>query len=88
MEHRIQLHRLRRTHLVPEDETACAVWGRSLDLRTDPVATLTGSGSGTPPSYGGCTRICSTGRCLDAVAPPRSPPAKARLSAACRAVSV
>ncbi|MFF9764952.1 bifunctional [glutamine synthetase] adenylyltransferase/[glutamine synthetase]-adenylyl-L-tyrosine phosphorylase [Streptomyces caelestis] len=41
MEHRIQLHRLRRTHLVPEDETDLRRLGRSLDLRTDPVATLT-----------------------------------------------
>ncbi|WP_371102526.1 bifunctional [glutamine synthetase] adenylyltransferase/[glutamine synthetase]-adenylyl-L-tyrosine phosphorylase [Streptomyces sp. PU_AKi4] len=41
MEHRIQLHRLRRTHLVPDDEADLRRLGRSLDLRTDPVATLT-----------------------------------------------
>ncbi|MFI1416797.1 bifunctional [glutamine synthetase] adenylyltransferase/[glutamine synthetase]-adenylyl-L-tyrosine phosphorylase [Streptomyces sp. NPDC020731] len=41
MEHRIQLHRLRRTHLVPQDEADLRRLGRSLDLRTDPVATLT-----------------------------------------------
>ncbi|MEU7468204.1 bifunctional [glutamine synthetase] adenylyltransferase/[glutamine synthetase]-adenylyl-L-tyrosine phosphorylase [Streptomyces sp. NPDC044984] len=41
LEHRIQLHRLRRTHLVPEDEADLRRLGRSLDLRTDPVATLT-----------------------------------------------
>ncbi|MET9436988.1 bifunctional [glutamine synthetase] adenylyltransferase/[glutamine synthetase]-adenylyl-L-tyrosine phosphorylase [Streptomyces sp. NPDC006551] len=40
MEHRIQLHRLRRTHLVPEDETDLRRLGRSLGLRTDPVAEL------------------------------------------------
>ncbi|MBT2415432.1 bifunctional [glutamine synthetase] adenylyltransferase/[glutamine synthetase]-adenylyl-L-tyrosine phosphorylase [Streptomyces sp. ISL-12] len=40
MEHRIQLHRLRRTHLVPEDEADLRRIGRSLGLRTDPVATL------------------------------------------------
>ncbi|MGW0816836.1 bifunctional [glutamine synthetase] adenylyltransferase/[glutamine synthetase]-adenylyl-L-tyrosine phosphorylase [Streptomyces viridiviolaceus] len=40
MEHRIQLHRLRRTHLVPEDETDLRRLGRSLGLRTDPVAGL------------------------------------------------
>ncbi|MFI2422934.1 bifunctional [glutamine synthetase] adenylyltransferase/[glutamine synthetase]-adenylyl-L-tyrosine phosphorylase [Streptomyces sp. NPDC018955] len=40
MEHRIQLHRLRRTHLVPEDEADLRRLGRSLELRTDPVATL------------------------------------------------
>ncbi|QCR47229.1 bifunctional [glutamine synthetase] adenylyltransferase/[glutamine synthetase]-adenylyl-L-tyrosine phosphorylase [Streptomyces sp. SGAir0924] len=40
MEHRIQLHRLRRTHLVPEDEADLRRLGRSLGLRTDPVAGL------------------------------------------------
>jgi glutamate-ammonia-ligase adenylyltransferase len=40
MEHRIQLYRLRRTHLVPEDEADLRRLGRSLGLRTDPVATL------------------------------------------------
>ncbi|MEZ7004180.1 bifunctional [glutamine synthetase] adenylyltransferase/[glutamine synthetase]-adenylyl-L-tyrosine phosphorylase [Streptomyces sp. AD55] len=40
MEHRIQLHRLRRTHLVPEDEADLRRLGRSLGLRTDPVTTL------------------------------------------------
>ncbi|WP_181797088.1 bifunctional [glutamine synthetase] adenylyltransferase/[glutamine synthetase]-adenylyl-L-tyrosine phosphorylase, partial [Streptomyces sp. WELS2] len=41
MEHRIQLYRLRRTHLVPEAETDLRRLGRSLGLRTDPVAELT-----------------------------------------------
>ncbi|MEU3945105.1 bifunctional [glutamine synthetase] adenylyltransferase/[glutamine synthetase]-adenylyl-L-tyrosine phosphorylase [Streptomyces sp. NPDC029526] len=41
MEHRIQLHRLRRTHLVPDDESDLRRLGRSLGLRTDPVASLT-----------------------------------------------
>ncbi|MFB6845022.1 bifunctional [glutamine synthetase] adenylyltransferase/[glutamine synthetase]-adenylyl-L-tyrosine phosphorylase [Streptomyces sp. NPDC056373] len=40
MEHRIQLFRLRRTHLVPEDEAELRRIGRSLGLRTDPVADL------------------------------------------------
>ncbi|MEU9349488.1 bifunctional [glutamine synthetase] adenylyltransferase/[glutamine synthetase]-adenylyl-L-tyrosine phosphorylase [Streptomyces griseoloalbus] len=40
MEHRIQLHRLRRTHLVPEDEADLRRLGRSLGLRTEPVTTL------------------------------------------------
>ncbi|KNB52822.1 bifunctional [glutamine synthetase] adenylyltransferase/[glutamine synthetase]-adenylyl-L-tyrosine phosphorylase [Streptomyces caatingaensis] len=40
MEHRIQLHRLRRTHLVPEDEAGLRRLGRSLGFRTDPVAEL------------------------------------------------
>ncbi|MFF7853875.1 bifunctional [glutamine synthetase] adenylyltransferase/[glutamine synthetase]-adenylyl-L-tyrosine phosphorylase [Streptomyces sp. NPDC007904] len=41
LEHRIQLHRLRRTHLVPEDEADLRRLGRSLGLRTDPVTALT-----------------------------------------------
>ncbi|MEV6552947.1 bifunctional [glutamine synthetase] adenylyltransferase/[glutamine synthetase]-adenylyl-L-tyrosine phosphorylase [Streptomyces sp. NPDC051597] len=40
MEHRIQLYRLRRTHLVPEDEADLRRLGRSLGLRTEPVSTL------------------------------------------------
>ncbi|MFD5327658.1 bifunctional [glutamine synthetase] adenylyltransferase/[glutamine synthetase]-adenylyl-L-tyrosine phosphorylase [Streptomyces sp. NPDC127092] len=40
MEHRIQLYRLRRTHLVPEGEDDLRRLGRSLGLRTDPVAEL------------------------------------------------
>ncbi|CAM5315487.1 bifunctional [glutamine synthetase] adenylyltransferase/[glutamine synthetase]-adenylyl-L-tyrosine phosphorylase [Streptomyces fumanus] len=40
LEHRIQLHRLRRTHLVPEDEADLRRIGRSLGLRTDPVGGL------------------------------------------------
>ncbi|MGW0789669.1 bifunctional [glutamine synthetase] adenylyltransferase/[glutamine synthetase]-adenylyl-L-tyrosine phosphorylase [Streptomyces sp. NPDC002911] len=40
MEHRIQLYRLRRTHLVPEAEADLRRLGRSLALRTDPVAEL------------------------------------------------
>ncbi|MET9607165.1 bifunctional [glutamine synthetase] adenylyltransferase/[glutamine synthetase]-adenylyl-L-tyrosine phosphorylase [Streptomyces sp. NPDC006512] len=40
MEHRIQLYRLRRTHLVPEDEHDLRRLGRSMGLRTEPVAEL------------------------------------------------
>ncbi|MET8079336.1 bifunctional [glutamine synthetase] adenylyltransferase/[glutamine synthetase]-adenylyl-L-tyrosine phosphorylase [Streptomyces sp. NPDC005303] len=40
MEHRIQLYRLRRTHLVPEDDTDLRRLGRSLGLRADPVTEL------------------------------------------------
>ncbi|MEV7424680.1 MULTISPECIES: bifunctional [glutamine synthetase] adenylyltransferase/[glutamine synthetase]-adenylyl-L-tyrosine phosphorylase [unclassified Streptomyces] len=40
MEHRIQLYRLRRTHLVPEEEADLRRLGRSLGLRGDPVAEL------------------------------------------------
>ncbi|MFJ3668261.1 bifunctional [glutamine synthetase] adenylyltransferase/[glutamine synthetase]-adenylyl-L-tyrosine phosphorylase [Streptomyces sp. NPDC090106] len=40
MEHRIQLFRLRRTHLVPEDDADLRRIGRSLGLRADPVVDL------------------------------------------------
>lgn len=40
MEHRIQLFRLRRTHLVPEDSADLRRIGRSLGLRGDPVVEL------------------------------------------------
>ncbi|MGW5426099.1 bifunctional [glutamine synthetase] adenylyltransferase/[glutamine synthetase]-adenylyl-L-tyrosine phosphorylase [Streptomyces sp. NPDC004059] len=40
MEHRIQLYRLRRTHLVPVAEEDQRRLGRSLGLRTDPVTEL------------------------------------------------
>lgn len=37
MEHRIQLHRLRRTHLMPENQADLRRLGRSVGLRTEPV---------------------------------------------------
>ncbi|GGO79889.1 glutamate-ammonia-ligase adenylyltransferase [Wenjunlia tyrosinilytica] len=40
MEHRIQLHRLRRTHLVPDNEDDLRRLGRSLGMRTEPVTEL------------------------------------------------
>ncbi|MFJ6700992.1 bifunctional [glutamine synthetase] adenylyltransferase/[glutamine synthetase]-adenylyl-L-tyrosine phosphorylase [Streptomyces sp. NPDC091272] len=40
LEHRIQLYRLRRTHLVPEDEADLRRLGRSLGLRGEPVTEL------------------------------------------------
>ncbi|MFF4668513.1 bifunctional [glutamine synthetase] adenylyltransferase/[glutamine synthetase]-adenylyl-L-tyrosine phosphorylase [Streptomyces sp. NPDC001279] len=40
MEHRVQLYRLRRTHLVPEDEPDLRRLGRSLGMRTDPITEL------------------------------------------------
>ncbi|MEV8564368.1 bifunctional [glutamine synthetase] adenylyltransferase/[glutamine synthetase]-adenylyl-L-tyrosine phosphorylase [Streptomyces sp. NPDC051322] len=41
MEHRIQLYKLRRTHLVPDDEADLRRLGRSMGMRTDPVTELT-----------------------------------------------
>ena len=40
LEHRIQLHRLRRTHVVPEDEVALRRIGRSMGYLKDPVGIL------------------------------------------------
>ncbi|MBM9505376.1 bifunctional [glutamine synthetase] adenylyltransferase/[glutamine synthetase]-adenylyl-L-tyrosine phosphorylase [Actinacidiphila acididurans] len=40
MEHRIQLQRMRRTHLVPQDEASLRRLGRGLGLRAEPVAEL------------------------------------------------
>ncbi len=40
LEHRLQLHRLRRTHTMPEDETDLRRLGRSLGFRTDPIGEL------------------------------------------------
>lgn len=41
LEHRIQLHELRRSHVVPDDEADLRRIGRSLGFRTDPVTELT-----------------------------------------------
>ncbi|GAA4229984.1 bifunctional [glutamine synthetase] adenylyltransferase/[glutamine synthetase]-adenylyl-L-tyrosine phosphorylase [Actinomadura meridiana] len=41
VEHLVQLHRLRRTHLVPDDEAGLRRLGRALGLRADPVAEFT-----------------------------------------------
>ena len=40
VEHRLQLHQLRRTHLIPEDEPSLRRLGRSLGLLRDPVTEL------------------------------------------------
>ncbi len=41
LEHRIQLHRLQRTHIVPDDEDDLRRLGRSMGFRHDPAADLT-----------------------------------------------
>lgn len=40
LEHRIQMYQMRRTHLVPEDESELRRIGRSLGLKNDPAQTL------------------------------------------------
>ncbi len=40
LEHRIQLHQLRRTHVVPEDEAALRRLGRSMGFTREPVEAL------------------------------------------------
>ena len=63
VEHRIQLFRLRRTHVVPDDERDLRRLGRSLGFRADPVADSPPPGDSMAARYAGCTRSCSTGRC-------------------------
>ncbi|MEV4253223.1 bifunctional [glutamine synthetase] adenylyltransferase/[glutamine synthetase]-adenylyl-L-tyrosine phosphorylase, partial [Spirillospora sp. NPDC049652] len=41
VEHLVQLHRLRRTHMVPDDPADLRRLGRALGLRTDPVGEFT-----------------------------------------------
>ena len=40
LEHRIQLHQLRRTHVVPDDPAALRMLGRSLGFHKEPAETL------------------------------------------------
>ena len=40
LEHRIQLHQLRRTHVVPHDDASLRRLGRSMDYLKDPVGVL------------------------------------------------
>ncbi|MEU6390309.1 bifunctional [glutamine synthetase] adenylyltransferase/[glutamine synthetase]-adenylyl-L-tyrosine phosphorylase [Streptomyces sp. NPDC046939] len=40
LEHRIQLYKLRRTHLVPEDDADLRRIGRSMGMRTEPLTDL------------------------------------------------
>ncbi|MBS2938543.1 bifunctional [glutamine synthetase] adenylyltransferase/[glutamine synthetase]-adenylyl-L-tyrosine phosphorylase [Nocardioides sp. J2M5] len=40
LEHRVQLHQLRRTHVLPDDEASLRRLGRSLGLFSEPVAQL------------------------------------------------
>ena len=40
LEHRLQLHRMRRTHVVPEDDDSLRRLGRSLGFRNEPAVTL------------------------------------------------
>ena len=40
LEHRIQLHGLRRTHVVPDDEASLRRLGRSMNFLKDPVGIL------------------------------------------------
>ena len=69
LEHRLQLQRMRRTHLLPaENDTDALRWlaraascGRT--ARHDAVGVLLEEWRRTPGGCAGCTRSCSTGRC-------------------------
>lgn len=74
MEHRIQLHRLRRTHLVPEDEADLRRPAARWACAPSPSSSSTRPGAATPPWSGACTRSSSTGRC--STPSPSSPPAR------------
>ena len=64
LEHRIQLHRLRRTHVVPDADDDLRRIGRSMGCARDPAAELDrGAAGGTAARCAGCTRSSSTGRC-------------------------
>ena len=64
MEHRIQLHRLRRTHVVPTDEADLRRIARSMGFRRDPAAELVaGVAAARAARCAGCTRSSSTARC-------------------------
>ncbi|GAB3891124.1 hypothetical protein GCM10027612_36460 [Microbispora bryophytorum subsp. camponoti] len=63
VEHMLQLHRLRRTHMVPSDTADLRRLGRGLGMTTDPVGSSPPPGSGTRWRCGGSTRSCSTARC-------------------------
>ena len=69
VEHRLQLHRLRRTHVVPDGPGRPAPAGPlARPDAGDPAARAGGrSGAGTPARSAGCTRSSSTARC----SPPR-----------------
>ena len=86
LEHRLQLQRLRRTHLLPAGTTPtrCAGSPASAKLRPDGAQRRRrrahgGVGAATPGGCGGCTRSCSTGRCSPRCRGCR--PTRARLSA-------
>jgi glutamate-ammonia-ligase adenylyltransferase len=63
LEHRIQLFRLRRTHIVPDDPAELRRIGRSFGFRRDPAVSWRICGAGMPARFAGCTRSCSTARC-------------------------
>ena len=79
LEHRIQLHQLRRTHVVPSDEAALRRLGRSMGMFKGSVADAgPRPGSTTAARSADSTRSSSTGRCLAAVA--KIPGPEVRLS--------
>ena len=64
LEHRIQLHRLRRTHLMPVAESDLRRLGRAMGHRTHPPsAPSSPTGRRRRARCVGCTSGCSTGRC-------------------------
>ena len=64
LEHRIQLHQLRRTHVMPEDEASLRRLGRSLGYTKEPGRRARQAVAATTSARcAGCTRSSSTARC-------------------------
>ena len=67
-EHRLQLRRLRRTHILPDDAGArwpgsAARWATGPTTAATPARCSRPSGRCTRARCAGCTRSCSTARC-------------------------
>ena len=63
LEHRIQMHRMARTHMIPRDDQDLRRLGRAMGFTRDPVESSSTPGSGGRTRSAGSTRSSSTGRC-------------------------
>uniref|UniRef100_UPI0031581263 hypothetical protein n=1 Tax=Ornithinimicrobium sp. CNJ-824 TaxID=1904966 RepID=UPI0031581263 len=63
LEHRLQLHRMRRTHVMPTADASCAAWvGRSASGGR-PTVRWSSGGERCSGTCAGCTNGSSTARC-------------------------
>jgi glutamate-ammonia-ligase adenylyltransferase len=63
LEHRLQLYRLQRTHVLPSDEVSLRRIGRSMGFFESPVEQLGRVWTTTRTPSAGCTRSCSIAPC-------------------------